>query len=282
MKSKSVLKRQAVKRSGRRNLSNIWRATYLLGSYSLKFSCLLAGVAFISLLFLSIYQYLLTSPHIKLERVIVKGGDEDLKRVLLKMSRLRPETSLLAINMDELKRRMERHPWIRSVSLEKRFPHTLIIHAEKEKPYAVVLTDRLHYMNRWGRIFEKVDPTGEIDYPIITGISMTGSEREIQLKLAADVLKVLEAEKGPWSLKELSEVHVKKRGIVSLYFRSLPAIVEIHGSQLDIKMDELKRLVVHLNRTGHIHRVRAINLNYKEGVVVSFKGGKVSKAPKVG
>jgi hypothetical protein len=38
-------------------------------------------------------------------------------------------------------------------------------------------------------------------------------------------------------------------------------------------MGELKRVVEHLNETGRIPMVKKINLNYREGAVVSFKRG---------
>ena len=276
MKRKPVLKRQAVLRK-RKARSNIRRVTYLVGSYSLKLSCLVGGLVLVSLLFLSLYQYLLTSPYIRLERVIVTGVDEELERGLLKMSQLSADTSLLALSLAELKERMERHPWIRSVDLERRFPHTLVIQAEKEKPCAIVVMENLHYMNRWGKVFERVGETDDVDFPLVTGVSMTGSDREAQVKLAADVLRGLEAQKGPWSLEALSELHLEEKGRASLYFRSLSAVIELEGTQLDRKMDDLKRLVQHLKKTGQMHTVKRINLGYRDGAVVSFRKGKGSK-----
>ncbi|MGD8984082.1 MAG: FtsQ-type POTRA domain-containing protein [Desulfobacteraceae bacterium] len=270
-KTKSLLRKQAVKKRKPKTSSNMWQATRSLFSYSFKFSCLLAGLVLISLIFLYLYENLLTSPYIRLERVIVSGVDEKLKHALLKMSELKPDTSLLSVRLDELKQRMEKHPWIRSVNLEKRFPHTLVIEAEKEKPCAVVVMGHLHYMNRWGKIFRRVDKTASMDLPLVTGISTSESDREKQLQLAARVLRLLEAEKGPWSKSQLSEVHVEKTGHISLYFLSLPAVIELEGTQLDRKMADLKRLVKHLKSTGRIHMVERINLNFREGAVVSYK-----------
>jgi cell division protein FtsQ len=270
-KAKSVLKKQAVKKRKRKTSSNMWRITRFLFSYSLKFSCLVAGLLLISLLFLYLYENLLSSPYIRLERVIVDGVDGNLRHALMKMSELKPDTSLLSLRLDELKQRMEKHPWIRSVNLEKRFPHTLVIKAEKEKPYAIVVTGNLHYMNRWGKIFRRVGKTSPMDFPLVTGISTRGSDREKQLQLAASVLRVLEAEKGPLSLAQLSEVHVEKTGHISLYFLSLPAVIELEGVQLKRKMEDLKRLVEHLKRSGRIQMVKRINLIYTEGAVVSYK-----------
>jgi hypothetical protein len=230
----------------------------------------LGGLVFISLLFLFLYKFLLTSPYIKLEKVIVTGVDGEIKRHLLRISQLSLGTSLLSINQEELQQKMEKHPWVKSVNLEKRLPHTLIIQAEKEKPFAVVVLGKLHYMDRRGKIFKKVDQNEDNDFPLITGLSVTGRGREVQLKLAAHVLRVLESEKEPWSLQELSEVHVKKNGGISLYFRFMSAIIKLNGNELGRKIVELKRLARHLNKTGNTHMVREINLDYRDGAVVLF------------
>jgi len=271
MKGKSVLKKQAVKRKKPGNHSTIRRFLGLIGSSFVKFSFLLVGLVFISLLFLSLYQYLLSSPYIKLEQIVVKGVDEETKEELMEMLRLNFEESLLAINLDELKQGLEKHPWIRSVQLEKQFPHTLIIWAEKERPRALVVLGGLFYINPWGEIFKEVDQGDDIDYPVVTGISSNDMVRETQLKLAVSMLRLLESEKGPFSLKELSEIHFSKNENVSFYTLSFPAVIKLKGSDLGVKKDELRKVVKHLRETGLIHMVRAIDLNYRDGAAVSFR-----------
>ena len=270
-KKRPALNRQAVKRKKRKKPSRLWKFTVLLGTSTLKLSFLLVGLTVLSLLFLSVYQYLLTSPYIRLEQVVIEGVGKELKHELRKMSQLTTDTSLLAIRLNDVKKKLEKHPWIQTIHVERRFPHTLVIQAKKEKPRAMVVTDGLHYMNRLGKIFEKVDPTGDVDFPLITGISMTAEEMEKQLQLAAHILRELEGEKEAWSLEELSEIHLEKEGHASLYFRSLPAVIVLDGTQMDKKMDDLKRLVQHLEKTGQIRMVKRINLDYTDGGVVSLK-----------
>ncbi|MDY7037709.1 MAG: FtsQ-type POTRA domain-containing protein [Thermodesulfobacteriota bacterium] len=270
MKREPSLRKQPVKRRKQRILLSFIRVISLVGASFIKFSCLVIALVVISLLFLSVYQYLLTSPYIRLERVIVTGVDERVKSRLLKTSGLSYDLSLLAINLKALKQRLEKDPWIKSVELEKRFPHTLIIRAEKEKPCAVVAMDKLYFMNKWGRIIKEVDPADKIDYPVITGVSMikTGMKK---LKIVALVMNTLGSRKGLCSLEDISEIHVKKAGFVSIYFRFLPAVVETKADNLGVKMDRLQKVVKHLNRSGRIHMVRSINLDYRDGVLVSFK-----------
>ncbi len=270
-KKKPALKRQAVKRKKRKKPSRLWEFTVLLGTSTLKLSFLLVGLTVLSLLFLSVYQYLLTSPYIRLEEVIIEGVEKDLKHELRKMSELTTDTSLLAIRLNDVKKKLEKHPWIQTIHVERRFPHTLVIQAKKEKPRAMVFSDELYYMNRSGKIFVRVNATGDVDFPLITGISMKEEDMEKQLQLAAHILKELEKEKEAWSLEELSEIHLEKEGRVSLYFHSLPATIVLDGTQMDEKMNNLKRLVQHLEKTGQIQIVKRINLDYTDGGVVSLK-----------
>ena len=270
MKRHSILDRQSVKRRNSKDPSRSWKIIRLVGSLSFKVFLLSIGMISLSLLFLYLYDYLVSSPYIKLEQVIVTGVDEDTKRELIKLSDLNADSSMLSINLNEIKEKMERHPWIRSVELEKRFPHTLIVKAEKEIPAALVLLDRLAYMNSSGTVFKEVEHADDKDYPLITGISRVGKVRDKQLKIAAIVLDLFRTETGAWSHRELSEIHISEDGDVSLYSISMPTVIRMGSDELDVKKDELKKITKHLNETGQMQMVKAIDLNYRDGVVVSF------------
>jgi cell division protein FtsQ len=273
MKRNTVLKQQQVKRKNVDRFSELWRRTCSVGSWCLKVSALLTGLAGISLLFVTLYSYLLTSPYIRLEHVEIAGVDEGMQKELQEMCSLNFDLSLLAIDVDEVQKKLEKHPWVRAVEVEKQFPHALLIRVEKEEPRALVAGEKLYYMNRFGKVFKEVGANEAVDLPVITGVSADELDRQKQVGFSMQVLQVLESQKEPWSLKNLSEIHVKKDGDVSLYFSFLPAAIKLRAQNLEPKMDELKRVVEHLNSTGRIHTVKSIHLNYGEGAVVSFKKG---------
>jgi cell division protein FtsQ len=270
MKRDSILNRQSVKRRNANDPSRSWRIIRLVGSLSFKVLLLGVGMISLSLLLLFLYGYLVSSPYIKLEQVIVTGVDEDIKQELIELSGLNSGSSMLSMNLNEIKEKMERHPWIRSVELEKRFPHTLIIKAEKEQVMAMVLMDRLAYMNSSGTVFKEVEEADDKDYPLITGISKIDKVRDKQLKTAAIVLDLFRTETGAWSHRELSEIHISEDCDVSLYSISLPTVIRMGNGDLDVKKDDLKKITNHLKETGQLQMVKTIDLNYRDGVVVSF------------
>jgi cell division protein FtsQ len=273
MKRKSILDRQSVKRRSPKETSRFWRGIRLVSSLSFKILLLLTGMISISLLFLYLYQYLITSPYIKLEQVVITGVDKELKRDIIRMAGLSTDMSLLTINLDKIRRTVEMHPWVRKAELEKKFPHTLMIRVEKEVPRALVAFDTLAYMNRWGKIFKEVEGDEDKDFPVITGVSKNDQDRSERLKLAAGILDLFESETGVLSLKEISEIHFSEDGDVSFYSAGLPVMVRMGDKGLAVKKKELAQLIKHLQKTGRAHRVKAIDMNYPDGAVVSFKEG---------
>jgi len=273
MKRRSVIKQQPIKKNRPKRQEQPGRFVKLVRSFSFKLTIGVAAFVAVSLFFLFMYQWLLSSPYVKLETVIIEGVDEKTKNELLEMSQLSADMSLLAVNSNKLKQRLERHPWIWAVDIEKRLPHTIIIRAEKEVPQAIVALDKISYMNRRGMIFKELNNEDDIDYPVITGISKNEHIKVRQLKLAADILQSLDMETGPLALPKLSEIHVNENGGVELYSVSFPFAIKMIGSDFKTKRDSLEKVVAHLNKTGLIHTVKAIDLNYQNGVVVSFKKG---------
>lgn len=265
------------KRSGKKTWKRpfvaAWQVFCRAGSYFLKVASILVCLMMISVLLLAGYQFLLQSPYIRLEEVIISGVEEKIKRELLEISGLRSDMTLLAVNLRELKQSLEQHPWVESVDLEKRYPHTLVIRAKREEPRALVSSGGLFYMDRHGRVFKEVALAESVDYPVISGEFNEEESGKRNLELAAYVLRVLENSGMDWMKEEISEIHFQDSGNISLYFQSLPAMVQVRAEDLERKINDLNRIVEHLRETDQIQRVTGINLHYQDGAVVSFKRG---------
>ena len=246
-----------------------------IGSGMLKVFGFLSVLSVISLAFVMLYNYLLTSPYMKLETVEIHGVDESIKNELLQTCGLTSEQGLLSLKLESLRRKIEKHPWIRTATVERKFPHSLIVQVEKEEPVMLVLRDRLFYMNKQGVLFKPVLPTEDTDFPILTGLSKTKTDQMEKRLQTVRVLNVLKAEKGPWSLQNLSEMHLNKDGGISLYFNHIQATINISTEDPARHMKGLKQVTKHLSESGKINLVTQIDLNHADGAVVSFKRNQV-------
>jgi cell division protein FtsQ len=286
MKRRSTLVNRSDKRKGHssfyhhRNSNEAWRYVvgvfalfHKLGSGMVKFLILATVITVISVSFLCLYHYLLSSPYLRLQQVEVEGVDGKIRDELIEVCGLNSHSSLLDLNLNRLKQQMEGHPWIRSVNLERRFPHALIVQAEKEQPLGVVLMDKLYYVNRWGEVFKEVSQSEGVDFPLVTGIQSEESRQREQLRRAVSLMRALESVGGPWTLSQLSEVNVKEDEVLSLYYKDIGAEIKLIGSQVGGEMDKLGRVARHLKETGVINQVNRIDLSYRDGVVVSFRDG---------
>ncbi len=257
----------------RRHVARVFTLFHRLGSGVVKFLVLATVIILISVSFLCLYHSLLSSPYLRLQEVEVEGVDGKIRDELIALCGLDSHSSLLDLNLNRLKRQMEAHPWIRSVTLERRFPHALIVKAEKERPLGVVLMDRLYYVNRWGKVFKEVSQSEEVDFPLITGLDSEQSRQREQLRRAVSFMRTLESVEGPWTLNHLSEVNVKEEEVLSVYYKDIGAEIRLMGSQLGGEMDKLGRVARHLKETGVIDQVNRIDLSYRDGAVVSFRDG---------
>ncbi len=274
MKKRSVLNKQSVKkRKQKRKISDpafgIIRQT---GPVFFKCFVIFAIIAGTSLSLMYCYHRLLTSSYMRLEKLDVKGVEQDIRNDLIEMCSLNSDLNLLALNMKDLKQKMEEHPWIRKIKLERKFPNTLIVDAEKHIPSALVVMDKIYYMNQHNEVFKQINDSDPIDFPVITGVSGKNRKTHWQLHRAGCAISILKSQKEPWSLKELSEIHVKDEGI-SLYFKHFAAGINVMSDDLGYKIRGLRKVTKHLRKEGRVHQVTGIDLNSEDGAVVSFKKG---------
>ncbi|MBW2708917.1 MAG: FtsQ-type POTRA domain-containing protein [Deltaproteobacteria bacterium] len=246
-----------------------------IGSGVRKALVFLSVLTAVSLTFVMIYNYLLTSPYMKLAHVEIRGVDKGLRNELLQMCGLTSEQGLLNLKLEALKRKMEDHPWVRTATVERKFPDTLIVQVQKEEPVMLVLLDQFFYMNKQGRLFKPVSRDEEMDFPILTGLSKTDPGQKEKLDQTAHVLTVLKAQKDRWSIQNLSEIHLSKNGAISLYFNHIRAAIRISRHNPGRNMEELKQVAKHLSESGKINFVTQIDLNHVDGAIVSFKENQV-------
>jgi cell division protein FtsQ len=270
-KKKSVLSKQSVKKKHTSRGHLLWGAMRFVMSVFLKASLVIIVMASVSFALVYLYKYVNNCPYIALTDVQITGVDENTKRELIRIAGLNEMPCLLTLNPEEIKAKMERHPWVRSVELEKQFPHTLVVKAEKQLPMALVQLDKLYYMNKWGKVFKEVDQNDDMDYPVVTGISKSQENADEKLTLAAGILEAFASETGYWSLDDISEVHVNDGGDALIYSISLPFAIRVGGENLGEEKNKVKQLVSYLQNSGGIDTVGIIDMNYHDGAVVSFK-----------
>ena len=139
MKRSSVLDHQSVKRARKKDMLLFKKSLGQLGFGLIKIFLFLLGLCVFSLALISGYQFLSSSAYLRLRNIVVTGVKDNLREELIKISGITEKDTFLSVDTATIKRNIEKHPWIKSVLLEKEFPHTLYIKAEHEEAIACLL-----------------------------------------------------------------------------------------------------------------------------------------------
>lgn len=165
----------------------------------------------------------------------------------------------LSLNLQAIRQRLERDPWIESASVGRRWPDTLEINVVEETPIA--RWNRHSFLNRRGEVLDVQDNSGLTQLPLLLGPK--GQAREVmeQYRHAAELLlpaglKPMEFrldERDAWHLKLAGELDVKVgQGQVT---EKLKRFLTVYDAVLRERIDELK----------------SVDVRYPNGIAVSWR-----------
>ena len=219
----------------------------------------------------SAYNHLQNTNHVKLERIEFEGINNIMRDHLTGMADIHPGMNLMEIQPERIKQKIEEDPWVRSVFVEKKYPRILRIKVEQNETFALVLMDNLFHVNRYGEIFKKVTPEENVNYPILTGLSDNPAKAREELNYCMQILNFLETEKPPWSLEDLSEIHINSDKNIHIYYSKIPVKIIANKDTFPLKINGLKKVIKDLKDKDRLTEVLEVNLNYNDGALVSFK-----------
>jgi len=256
MKRNSVLAHQTVTRERKKDLLGFKRALGQLGFGLIKMFLFLLCLGALSVGLISGYQFLSSAQWFRIQNIMVTGVEASMKDVLIKLSGITDEDSLLSVDIAAVATRS--------------FPRTLHIEAHHEEPIAVVVLDRMCLMDREGVLFKDIEKDDPIDFPIITGLSRSDEGMRGHLKRVGSFLTTYSLWSAVLPARDLSEVHVEEDGALSVYFNELPFKVSFGRGDFAKKIISLQRIIKHLQVTHQLREAKSIDMDYHDRGVVAF------------
>lgn len=133
---------------------------------------LLTGVGVLAC---GLFEFLREGSYFELREIEVRGHTRAKQMEILDCLDARPGDNLLAVNKEEVRQRVEAHPWVRRARVGKRLPDTLWIEVEERSPVALLNNAReqtLLGLDEDGYVLPQL-PNAELStarYPVVTGI----------------------------------------------------------------------------------------------------------------
>lgn len=183
------------------------------------------------------------------------------------------QTSLMGMETAEIEARLQKNPWVSSVKVKRNWPSTVEIEIKEHVPVALLHStasdpDQLYYINNKGVPFKSVTVGGNVDFPIITGLTEI-TDQDIKQKALNEVVLFLQkvnSNDPHLPAQAVSEIHVNPAGELVVYLVEYPFPIFFGDGNTKRKYEKLLRVLqaLYKKQKGEeiISRVEYIRMDY--------------------
>lgn len=238
-----------------------------------KATILMVLVAVLALICRVVYGYMVDSPLLTLREVIIEGCRKTSEREILSLTQLDRRPNILSVELDALRSKLETNPWIARAEIRRIFPDSISIKVIERRPNAIILLERLYYIDAQGAIFAKFPEDQDIDYPILTGLhreDFKANPDQSRALLSKALTLVTVMENGEvLSKKDISEIHMDKASGISIYTKEGAIEIKLGLDHYEPKWKRLERVWGHLRQRSL--NPLFIDCNYEKRVIVKVR-----------
>jgi len=228
----------------------------------------------ISIMLLIGYLVALSTPIFKLEDVGFQGIKRVSQAELLHQGGLENRVNLLALNLTEVKRKMEALPWVKNVYLHRIFPNKLQVIITEHQPISQVLNQQeLYFLNNEGSLFKKAETKEAGTLPLLTGLGKKdwtpdGRLRAPLLKELVLLQTYLSQGRDPLYPAKLSEIHYDPECGFSLFTLERGIRITLGKEELETRIKRLERVWVEIEKRPNLFALKGISLQFGQKVIV--------------
>lgn len=242
---------------------------------TIRFKQILKGLAvvcfFVFIIFSSfkMITYLKDSNFFRVKEINVKGTHFLLKEDITKALSVKPGMSIFEIDIDRLKERLKKEPWIREARVERRFPNTLNIDIQERVPFAVLLSKERYLLDDSGFVIKRVDDEKQAN-PLIKGaenvdIEIGNRVSKEGVRKGLEILKSLKSA-GLYDLKDISMIDISKGERVSVKTRDMD--IRLNTDNFKREISRLKTVSKLLKRDKR--RIAYVDLSFEKKIIVKY------------
>lgn len=248
---------------GEEKFQDLLKKTVRVASQLLLLSFLLFAVHLV-------YVHLLEDPIFRLREVEIEGCGKVSREAVKSLIMIEGMPNLFALSLDEIAKRLEKHPWIEQVALRKVFPHKIKIQIRERRPVAILQLEEFYYIDAKGVIFSPARDGDGYNFPFLTGLTRQAFDEDPTasknlIMKALDFLKIIEREK-PSPLEDVSEIHMSRSFGIDCYTRVNGLRVEMGKDSFGEKVRRLSIVWSDLRKRGL--SATAIDCNDLDKIVV--------------
>ncbi len=224
---------------------------------------------------LYLYQRMSRSPLFSIKEVLVEGVSQAHQEDIVKIMNLPPHCTLFRFDPVKMMEKLSKIPWIESVYIRKELPNTISIKVKERKPFFILISKNLFYVDKHGIIFKKLSSMDNLNFPVLTGITpkelKERNKEKIRLfNLAVDLFHQLKRKKL-LSPDMISEVHLDPIEGLSLCLVGSGLWVRLGKEKFDLRLKRFVKVLNDLKKRGI--KPLYIDTDYSDKVVLKIEKG---------
>ncbi|MBW2505678.1 MAG: FtsQ-type POTRA domain-containing protein [Deltaproteobacteria bacterium] len=225
------------------------------------------------------YNRLCHCDFFQITAVKIQGNRMTSKEQVSALSRVDIHTNLLAVNVNQVESLLESHPWIARAEVVRDWPNRLLIILQEKNPVALLNRETgLFYLDNRGGIIAAVNPSQELDFPVITGLekfqfnSVTSENIPEPLQDVYALLKLANRNNPILPEQNISEIHLAENGELVLYLLDKPFPIYMGSDgKISTRYKSLVKVLKDLYKTQEFSEVSYIRLDYKKDTILVGK-----------
>lgn len=217
----------------------------------------------------SVMESLLNHSDFSVREIKVRAKEKVGGSEIVAMAGLSDGMMIWKIDPVMIEKKVAQHPWVKRVVVRREFPHRVVIEVEERAAKAIVVLERLYYVDGDGFVFKEVGKAEPVDLPLLTGLKREDllSQPQFIREKIQEALRLGDLAKG--ASLALSEIHLLAEDGVVLYPMNYPVALYMGWGDWEKKLERLQR-VLDLWQ-GRESRLAALNLNFSDQVVAKVR-----------
>lgn len=214
---------------------------------------------------------LLLASHLELNTIEVQGFQRTDQQQIIEAAAVPLKTPVFQLDLKEIAGRVETLPWIRSCEVRRILPDKLSVRVIERQPVALILMEKLYYVDEDGTPFKEPAPGEPLDYPILTGWEGNAQKNNDGKELISEAL---------WFIREVQEhPHLSQEGISEINintFGTLNIFTKKEGTMIHMSRGDVGRKVSRLEEVWKSTAGRNLSMKYilyegPDRIVVGFE-----------
>lgn len=257
--------RQQKRQRVRRWLPSVW----LVGKCGLGL-VLVAGLAWGGFV---LYQTVRDASYFHLRTVQIQGNATLTHQDVQYFLALPTEATLLQLDLERMGARLERHPYVKAVTLRRHFPDTLIVTIQERTPYLVVVSDwQRAVLDTEGVVLRAYDPQHDSQFvqlklPHTLALSPGMHLRQPEVQRALELVRAYH--NAPMaSVMRLMALRVEDSGVSEWEVEPYRFTIRVGEGAVETQLERLPVVLQYIQESALA--VRLVDVSYRQRVVVTL------------